>query len=499
MYLLIVLTFLFICLRWNIIVSSFQRTKLININVNNFELLTKKLKRTYKTLITRNDDNDDDSSLFKKPKTIEDYNNNKDIKVISSNIYDAYTGELLLTPTKGEPRIYPNSEEMPTNCGFGKLTYNRITKSWKCSCHAADYFGGEYCDEINEDKLPYCAKVGNINDLDNTDVSTFNPFLEGVCVECTTDDATPVINSDVPKCELITERKKKKKKKWKNHCVYDAINPNASSTEVNKYVPGYGCVCDYYNGFVEVKLKNPKYPEDISHACIKLGKRKRLHKSHLAYHTFKNMGQPLQVHEYAALEPPFDNLFSAKKLLLVDQPSKDLVHEYDWLNRIISPDPPNLIRRLKYPRTDWPVVHKRHLINIYDRRSETYPVSALRVATEPGFETKHWYETTNMRYLNNSVFGRPIMYGDSSAGDKTYINKCIVNPLGAELGAYYGVTTLHSPTTHLRLDLRGYEQEEEEEESNKVITIPPNYKEELMDIKKDVYVPALFNDYKVKN
>ena len=499
-YLLLVITILYICLHWDIFVFKNQNT--LNINLTHFEMLNKRFKRMYKTVLRNNNNNNNnniiinESKLFKKPNTTD--NNNNNIKEILMNIYDAYTGELLLTPN-GEPYIYPNSKEIPSNCGFGKLMFNQITQSWKCSCHAPDYFGGEYCDEL-QDKLTIdnnCAKVGNINNLDNTDVSQFNPFLEGICVECISDNATPVIDSPIPRCEIINNKKKLKRKKWKNPCFYDAINPNSNSSSVNKYIPGYGCACDYYNGFVEVQLKNPKYPEDISHACIKLGKRNSLlHKSHLAYHTFKNLGKPIQIHEYNNLEQPFNSIFPGKKSLLVDQPSIDLVHEYDWLNRCIKPYPPNIIRRIKYPRTDWPIVHKRNLINIYESRLETYPISALRLATGQGFETKHWYETTNMRYLNNAVLGRPIMYGDKSAYNKIYKNKCIINPLGAQLGAYYGITMLHSPTTHLKLDIRGYEQEKVTESN--VITIPPNYKEELMDIKQDIYVPHLFNSYKVK-
>ena len=45
------------------------------------------------------------------------------------------------------------------------------------------------------------------------DVSTFNPILEGVCVECSTKGATPALPSPIPKCHCIKKKKKKKKKK----------------------------------------------------------------------------------------------------------------------------------------------------------------------------------------------------------------------------------------------------------------------------------------------
>ena len=441
--------------------------------------------------------------------------NNKRVRRLYTKIYSAENGELLLK-ARGELRRYPNPEQIPSSCGFGKLLFNVKNESWACSCFAFDYFGGEFCDELS-DKLTKenkCLKVGHVDNLENTDVSTFNPFLEGICVECATKNATPIVNATIPKCKVINDNDDDDdddEPKRRSHCFSDALNPNNNSI-FNKYVPGYGCVCDYYNGFVEVRLNNyskmklsdnkdvdeETKEKEVSHACIKIGQRNSdFHKAHLAYHTFKNLGKPIQVHQYNALEAPFDSLFKSSSSILVDQPAIDVVHEYDWLNRCVKPNSSQKIRRLNYPTSDWPVVHKNHLVNSYERRKETFPISALKIATGRGFETKHWYETTNMRYISNSIWGHPIMYGYKSPDGK-YDRKCILNPLGAKHGTYYGLTLLHKPGDVVRIDTRGYEQEPKAKR-RKIVTIPPDYMNELMDKNDYIYIPMLFNSYTVKN
>ena len=116
------------------------------------------------------------------------------------------------------------------------------------------------------------------------------------------------------------------------------------------------------------------------------------------------------------------------------------------------------IQRLNYPQDEWPVVHKKRLINYYDTQKETYPISALKIATGRGFETKHWYEISNERYMQNSVWGHPIMFGYKASDDK-WNDKCTLNPLGAKYKTYYGLTMLYKPGDIIKLDTRGYDRE----------------------------------------
>ena len=494
-----------------------------NINNDNYDINIDKqflLKFNQKLQSLNFDYNNDDNSLFPLVTTTATTNKNAR-RLFNRDIYDGKTGQLILS-SKGELRLYPNAEEIPPSCGFGKLYFNKNDiddrKSWwTCVCSAPDYFGGIYCDEpqrklIIENK---CMKVGHIDDLENTDISTFNPFLKGVCVECSTKDATPDLSSPIPKCQIINkiEEDDKNIKKKNNGCFSDPINPNLNST-LNKYVKGYGCVCDYYNGFVEINVggynNDKENGEDIqSNACLKIGNRSRhikdyYHKTHLAYYTLKNSLKPIQVHEYNQLELPYQSLFGKNKKLLVNQPAKNIVHKYDWLNRHVKANPKQKIRRLNYPNSDWPVVHKQNLINSYERRNETYPISAYNIANGRGFELKHWYESTNLRYLNNSVWGHPIMYGSYNKDDKNNIwyNHCTLNPLGPIHLQYYGLTMLYKPGSIIRLDTRGFESEKKYnnvDTFNKIHTIPPDYKNEMMNSKDIFYLPYLYNTYIVKN
>ena len=399
-------------------------------------------------------------------------------------------------------RLYPNADEIPPSCGFGKLHYNIRNKSWSCVCSAPDYFGGIYCDEPQRKLIVKnkCLKVGHVNNLENTDVSTFNPILEGVCVECSTKDATPDLSSPIPKCHCINkieeEEEEEEPTPKDRRCYSDPTNSNFNSV-FNKYIEGYGCFCDYFNGFVEIKVGDSSAL--LSNACLKIGKtpeKERHHTAHLAYYTLKNFGKPIQVHEYRELEQPYSSLFGNNESLLVNQPTRDVVHKNDWLNTCVRPRSDQKIHRLNYPKEDWPIVHKKNLVNYYERRNETYPISAYRVATGRGFETKHWYETTNMRYMKNAVLSRPIMYG-YNATDEKWNGRCTLNPLGPKYNEYYGLTMLYKPGSIIRMDTRGYEREKKQ--NNSVITLPPNYETEMMDPKAKIYLPLLFNSYNVKN
>ena len=182
--------------------------------------------------------------------------------------------------------------------------------------------------------------------------------------------------------------------------------------------------------------------ELLPNACLKIGKiplkrrEQYYHELHLAYYTLKNFGKPIQIHEYQELEQPYSSLFDNKSSLLVNQPTRDVVHKNDWLNTCIRPRSDKKICRLNYPKDDWPVVHKKHLVNSCERRKETYPISSFKLTTDRGFETKHWYETTNMRYINNAVLGHPIMYGYNTT-DKKWNNKRTLNPLGPKFFFFF--------------------------------------------------------------
>ena len=491
-------------------------------------------QKNLKNLKFNNDDSDDDinkntlaDQLFPLiHNKIDSINKNTKNarRLYNRDIYDGKTGNLILS-SKGEWRIYPKAQEIPHSCGFGKLHFytskNNIT--WTCICSAPQYFGGLYCDEPQKKLLVEnkCAKVGYINDLDNTDISTFNPFLQGVCVQCSTRDATPDLSSPVPKCHNINKIKNDDDddddddKKDKDICFSDPVNPNLNSI-FNKYIDGYGCSCDYYNGFVEINIGgyNNNNNNNNSNACLKIGKRSRkikdyYHKTHMAYYTLKNDLKPIQVHEYQELEQPYQSLFFGKKnnnkLLLVDQPARKTVHKQDWLNRHIKAKSTQKIRRINYPHSDWPVVHKYHFVNKYERRNETYPISAYKMAIGRGFETKHWYETTNQRYLSNSVWGHPVMYGSSSISsiniDNYKGNKweglCTLNPLGPKYSQYYGLTMLYKPGSVVKLDTRGFHSEKHY--NRNVVTLPPNYRNEMMNPNDYTYISLRYHSYTVTN
>ena len=475
--------------------------------------------------------------------------NDKDVDdnvrtLYNRDIYDSRTGNLLLS-TQGEKRVYPNASEIPPSCGFGKLyfSYNDQRRKWKCACSAPEFFGGIYCDEPQKELTikNKCRTVAHTDNMENTDVSTFNPILHGVCVECSVGNATPDLSSSVPRCRTINRIKEDHddddddddddndtnnnnnnnnnnnsnnnnnnrntaNSQKKRDCFSDPTNPNLNSI-YNVFVEGYGCSCDYYNGFVEATIESGGGERA---ACIKIGKRDEkknvqnyFHKTHLAYYTLKNNIKPIQVHEYQKVEEPYKSILENPAKVLVEQPAMDIVHKNDWLNRCVKADSRQKIRRLGYPKSDWPVVHKNKWINHYQRRRETFPISAYGLAIGRGFETKHWYETTNLRYMSNAVWGHPIVYGSdtmrSCVRDKAkyngnmFIGLTTLNPIGVKMHQYYGLTTLYRPGAIVRLDTRGYDADDK----TSVLTLPPDLMNEMMDSRDYHYIPMLYNSYNV--
>ena len=458
------------------------------------------LANTYFPIAKDKDDLDDDDNV----RTL--YNR---------DIYDNQTGNLLLS-TRGKKRVYPNASEIPPSCGFGKLFYFSRERKWKCVCSAPEYFGGIYCDEPQKELTikNQCRTVAHTDDMENTDVSTFNPILRGVCVECSVGNATPDLSSPIPRCRTINRIKEDhddydddqdNSNEKSSNCFSDPTNPNLNSI-YNVFVEGYGCSCDFYNGFVEATVESGGGERA---ACIKIGKRDEknknyFHKTHLAYYTLKNNIKPIQVHEYQNVEEPYESILENPAKVLVDQPATDIVHKNDWLNRCVKADSRQKIRRLGYPKSDWPVVHKNKWINHYERRRETFPISAYGLAIGRGFETKHWYETTNLRYVSNAVWGHPVVYGSDTMscvkneakynGNK-FIGLTTLNPIGVKMQQYYGLTTLYKPGAIVRMDTRGYDADDDDKTN--VLTLPPDLMNEMMDSRDYHYIPMLYNSYTV--
>ena len=453
---------------------------------------------------------------------------------INFPIFDKSSHTLLLSPKKNEQYLLPNSDAIPFHmkfggigyCGFGKLLFDKETMEWSCHCSANDYFGGEMCDEPQSKMIKQnkCVKVAHISDILNENISLFNPFIDGVCTQCVSPDTqVPIVNYIGgekngkglwgPVCkEINSEEEEEEEKSFKmnnidaflerikNPCKYDAINPHLFNSPNNFYDSKYGCVCDYHNGFVEaILLSSPMKNEQVSHACIKIGENKleSFHRTDVAYYTLRENMKPIQIHSYKNLVYPFNIIFPSNQELLVKQRILTQSDHFDWLNRVIKPNRNQMIRRTLYPNSKWPVVNKKGLVNYYSSRNETYPISAFRLATGRGFETKHWYETTSERYFANAVIGRPIIY--TYHNDTPWTGRVTINPLGPHHHKYYGATLLTKPGEIVRLDPRGYEQENNHNLNPKVITIPPNYKSEMMDESTIQYIGWLFTSYTVKN
>ena len=422
---------------------------------------------------------------------------------LRSAVYDKHTNEMLLAGNEIKSNfignVFPNHQEIPQTCGFGKLLYDSETHEWQCRCHAPKFFGGDHCDEA-ENYLTVtnkCSRVAESSDLSNSDVSTFNPVLEGVCVECSVPSAVPLLDADEPKCrEVNMEIETATGAEDFNPCFYDALNPSRNNSPLNKYVKEYGCACDYHNGFVEAVVAGYPRPEAaVSDACIKIGRTAEYHRADLAYYTLENSRNPIQVHAYEETESPFNRMFEGKEVL-VKQPTKRMTHSQDWLNRSLKPTRREKIRRLNYPRDTWPIVDKTQRINVYRRRRETRPVSANKLITGRGFETKHFYETTNERWLSNAVWGHPVVYTYFDNVGGRWEGKCTLNPLGPKHGQYYGLTMLTKPGETVRMDTRGYHTES----SRKVVTLPPDpVKEMIHPERKGEYVARLFVTYRTSS
>lgn len=424
------------------------------------------------------------------------------------DVYDKKTGTILLHKSTTKKRLYPNSWKIPQTCGFGRLVYDTESMNWSCQCLAPNYFGGDYCNIPGEEMTlkRKCRQVAQFDDVTNFDISTFNPLTNGICVECT-NPATmiPLADGAIPSCvkeeEEEEDKENIKERNSKHPCSFDALNPQSMRTSpLNQYVDEtYGCQCDYQNGFVEIVVPNDNATTGIkSIACVKLGKSSNVsvedfHRADVAFYCIQNSKKPIQVHSYTELEYPFNKIFDKDKYqeLLVVQEAHDIVHKHDWLNRNVRPSKYQKIRRLKYPKDSWPVVHKSHLVNKYERRLETRNVSTWDLSLGGGFETKHWYETTNNRWLSNAIWGTPIVYANN-ATETIWNGKSTLNPLGVKNGWYYGLTMNTRQGEIVKLDTRGYKQETA---YINVFTKPPDAVHDMMDPEAIIYLPFLYTTY----
>lgn len=405
------------------------------------------------------------------------------------DIHDKKTGNLLLSRKLKRKRIYPNSVRIPKTCGFGRLVFDTETLQWECQCLASEYFGGDFCDipgpELTVKRK--CRQVAEFDNVENYDLSTFNPITNGICVECT-DPYTmiPIVDDAIPSCE---KEEKEEEEETKHPCFFDALNPEAQrGSPLNKFVENYGCSCDYQNGYIEVVEKNR------SIACVKLGKStNEFHRADIAFYCVQNHRKPIQVHSYKELEFPFTKIFENYRELLVLQEARAIVHNQDWLNRNVKPTKRQKIRRLNYPIDTWPVVDKHRLVNKYRRRHETNNLSTWDLSLGRGFETKHWYELTNQRWLSNTIWGTPIVFA-FNAKDEIWNQKSTLNPLGVKHNWYYGITIFTQPGHVVRLDTRGYKQEKK---YVRVFTHPPHQVNDMMNPDAIIYIPFLYTDYKI--
>lgn len=400
---------------------------------------------------------------------------------------------------------------------LGKLIWQDYNFTCECTTHGL--FSGKHCDQSTS-KLTIdngCKKVGWIHDLNIVDISKFNPVKEGICVECSIPETVPNIEGMEPSCihvhlnnnssslDITTTTtttnalyRTNVPSDTKAPCVYDALNEN-NYNEINKYVEGYGCSCDYFSGYVEVLIPSLvglfREKNLISNACVKIGHNTMdPHRVDLAYYTLENGGKPLQMHTYYELEPLFQPLMSKAKSTLksdvefiIDQPAIAKVNACDWMNRHIKADPHQKLWRLRHDERgdDWPVVHKTKLINHYRRRQETYPLYIYRLAVSPGYEDKHFYETTDDRRLSNAIWGHPIVF--SYYSESIWHELTTLNPLGVTEGWYFGLTMLTQPGHIVRLDTRGQFRNPGEVIPN---VVPPDY-HDLIDPRQPIAHPGI--------
>ena len=413
---------------------------------------------------------------------------------------------------------------------LGRLTLNSTTGEFRCSCTTYNLFTGPHCDHPS-DKLVRennCKRVGWTKNPLVTNLSLFDPIEEGICVECSVPGAVPVIDSVIkigPSCLKPAAKSLKKNKKNNNKikkkknpirptsslpplCIFDILTGRYTSP-INKYVSGYGCSCDYHNGYVEGYIFGLEEEAAgiserdkiiIGNICIKVAKnagKSEYHRADILYYTLINDGKPLQTHTYTykQLEPPFASLLSKYNnnnknnnkttVLLIDQPLSNFnVHSHDWLNRNLRKHT-QLYRRHK--NDTWPVVNTNGLINHYSRSPVTVPISTFKLKVGKGYEEKHWYELTNSRYLTNAVWGHPIIYGSKNE----WANVFTLNSLGVEKGYYVGLTLLTRPEDHLktvRIDTRTVS----ENQFPKVI-LPHYYRDMTSKKKKNDNPPTYWN------
>lgn len=110
--------------------------------------------------------------------------------------YSHFKMKELLTPKtrdKGQRYyIIPNNKKIPRKkgknigyCGAGYLFFD-IKKDWWCFCKYPRYFGGDTCDDVQEDFIREykCVRVADDDDHSNSDISTFDPVFTEFCSEC---------------------------------------------------------------------------------------------------------------------------------------------------------------------------------------------------------------------------------------------------------------------------------------------------------------------------
>ena len=435
-----------------------------------------------------NDNNDDDIILLpfmdNKEYSAPCYVGEKNCQHLNVPIYDE-NGLVVVVPANISShlgyRIHYDIPVCPST--LGKLILVD-THRLKCECITNNLFDGPHCDHPTE-KLTRqngCRKVGwKRQPLAVQDITLFNPATDGVCIECASPaTSVPLLGGGEPMCQTL-HPKKQQQQQQREKCHYDAITGYGS--DQNYFLAGYGCVCDYQNGFVEAYVPGYLPLDVISNACIKIGNDDDApHRTDIAFHTLINGGKPLQTHVYRRLMPAFNFLLKEEEELLINQPAVALAHSHDWLNRNI-PHKTTHIRRLREGDT-WPVVHKSHLINKYKRVTETHPIDVVELMIGSGYETKHWYELTNQRYVSNAIWGHPIIFGTG----KAFKNLATLNPLGLIERQYWGITML-TDGTMIRLDTRGGGK------GKWPVVIPPRYDSDMLsesDISMYKDAPYLF-------
>ena len=97
-----------------------------------------------------------------------------------------------------------------------------------------------------------------------------------------------------------------------------------------------------------------------------------------------------------------------------------------------------------------------------------------------------------MRFLSNAVWGHPIIYGYRSQ-NPIWDGRNTLNPLGAKYKYYYGATLMYKPGSIVHLDTKGYNDDDD----RIIVTLPPDYKQELLGKLDYKYIPLLYTNYRV--